>query len=43
VIRSEEDAGVLYLLDDRFARQEIRDLLPAWWHVQPLFGPAGAR
>ena len=37
VIRTEEDAGVLYLLDDRFARQEIRDLLPAWWHVQPLF------
>jgi DNA excision repair protein ERCC-2 len=37
VIRSEEDAGVLYLLDDRFARQEIRALLPGWWHVQPLF------
>lgn len=38
VIRSEEDAGVLYLLDDRFAQQEIRALLPGWWHVQPLFG-----
>lgn len=37
VIRTETDAGVLYLLDDRFARQEIRELLPAWWHVQPLF------
>ena len=41
VIRSETDAGVLYLLDDRFARQEIRALLPAWWRVQPVF--AGAR
>lgn len=37
VIRSETDAGVLYLLDDRFARHEIRALLPAWWRVQPLF------
>lgn len=37
VIRTEQDAGVLYLLDDRFARQEIRALLPAWWQVQPLF------
>ena len=27
----------LYLLDDRFARQEIRELLPAWWRVQPMF------
>jgi DNA excision repair protein ERCC-2 len=37
VIRTETDAGVLYLLDDRFARQEIRELLPAWWRVRPLF------
>ena len=28
--------GVLYLIDDRFARQDIRALLPAWWRVQPL-------
>ena len=37
VIRTETDAGVLYLLDDRFARPEIRQLLPAWWQVQPMF------
>ncbi len=37
VIRSETDAGVLYLLDDRFARDEIRALLPAWWQVEPMF------
>jgi DNA excision repair protein ERCC-2 len=36
VIRSETDAGVLYLLDDRFARQEIRALLPDWWRVEPM-------
>ncbi len=34
VIRTEEDRGVLHLLDDRFARAEIRELLPRWWHVQ---------
>ncbi|OUM03814.1 helicase C-terminal domain-containing protein [Variovorax sp. JS1663] len=38
VIRSEQDAGVLYLLDDRFARREIRALLPAWWQVQAMRG-----
>jgi DNA excision repair protein ERCC-2 len=31
VIRSETDRGVLYLLDDRFARPEVLGLLPAWW------------
>ncbi|AMM25978.1 ATP-dependent DNA helicase [Variovorax sp. PAMC 28711] len=34
VIRTEADAGVLHLLDDRFARPEIRSLLPPWWHLQ---------
>ncbi|VWX59461.1 DNA excision repair protein ERCC-2 [Burkholderiales bacterium 8X] len=33
VIRTEQDVGVLYLLDDRFARPEIRRLLPTWWQV----------
>lgn len=37
VIRTEEDAGVLYLLDERFAQREIRDLLPGWWRIEPLF------
>ncbi len=39
VIRTEDDRGVLHLLDDRFARAEIRELLPRWWHVRT----AGAR
>ena len=34
VIRTEQDAGVLYLLDDRFALPEVRRLLPAWWRIE---------
>ena len=34
VIRSEHDRGVLVLMDDRFARAEVRALLPAWWQVE---------
>jgi DNA excision repair protein ERCC-2 len=33
VIRGSDDQGVLYLIDDRFARHEIRRLLPRWWRV----------
>jgi DNA excision repair protein ERCC-2 len=35
VIRTEQDAGLLYLFDERFAQPEVRKLLPAWWHVMP--------
>jgi len=31
VIRSPQDRGVLVLMDDRFARAEVRALLPSWW------------
>ena len=31
VIRTTEDRGVVYLIDDRFSRSEIRRLMPAWW------------
>ncbi|RYF17883.1 MAG: ATP-dependent DNA helicase [Comamonadaceae bacterium] len=31
VIRTQEDRGVVYLIDDRFARPAVRQLLPAWW------------
>ncbi|WP_051888999.1 ATP-dependent DNA helicase [Caballeronia sordidicola] len=34
VIRGETDQGVLYLIDDRFARADVRRLLPAWWRVE---------
>jgi DNA excision repair protein ERCC-2 len=31
VIRTQNDRGVIHLIDDRFARPQIRRLLPAWW------------
>ena len=34
IIRSESDEGVLWLLDERFARPEVARLLPAWWRPQ---------
>lgn len=34
VIRSESDEGVLWLLDQRFARPEIARLLPDWWQPE---------
>jgi DNA excision repair protein ERCC-2 len=33
VIRTEADRGVVFLIDDRFRRAEVRRLLPRWWHV----------
>lgn len=33
VIRTTTDEGTVHLIDDRFARPDIRALLPAWWHV----------
>ncbi|AIY40649.1 DinG family ATP-dependent helicase [Collimonas arenae] len=33
VIRTQQDRGVVYLIDDRFARPEIKQLLPAWWQL----------
>ena len=35
VIRTPCDRGSLHLIDDRFARPEIRRLLPDWWHIEP--------
>ncbi|MNT88007.1 hypothetical protein D3C72_2284960 [compost metagenome] len=31
IIRSEQDTGSLFLMDDRFAREEVARLMPAWW------------
>lgn len=42
VIRTPEDQGVLYLIDDRFARPEVRRLLPTWWQVELLRLPLKA-
>lgn len=34
VIRTGEDSGVVHLIDDRFARPQVRQLLPPWWRVR---------
>lgn len=34
VIRSPSDVGTLYLIDDRFARPEVRSLFPRWWTIE---------
>jgi DNA excision repair protein ERCC-2 len=34
VIRTQQDRGVVYLIDDRFDQAEIRNLLPSWWQVE---------
>ncbi len=33
VIRTTSDRGAVFLIDDRFARAEVRALLPDWWEV----------
>ena len=35
VIRTPSDEGVVHLLDDRFARPEVQQLLPRWWTPGP--------
>lgn len=34
VIRTQTDRGVIYLIDDRFARPSVMRLLPGWWKVE---------
>ena len=34
VVRAPEDRGVVYLMDDRYARREVGRLLPAWWAIE---------
>lgn len=34
VIRTQSDRGVVYLIDDRFTRPEVRRLLPGWWKIE---------
>jgi DNA excision repair protein ERCC-2 len=35
VIRTQEDRGVVYLIDDRFLQPGVRRLLPGWWQLEP--------
>jgi DNA excision repair protein ERCC-2 len=34
VIRSQEDRGVVVLIDDRFAEARVQQLLPRWWVLE---------
>ncbi|MCV2352418.1 ATP-dependent DNA helicase [Paucibacter sp. Y2R2-4] len=34
VIRTVSDAGVVVLMDDRYAQPEIQALLPRWWRIE---------
>mgnify|MGYP003668769437 CR=1 FL=1 len=36
VIRSTDDSGVVYLLDDRFGQRAVQALLPGWWQVDTV-------
>ncbi len=36
VIRTQQDTGVVYLMDDRFTQPEVLSLLPTWWRVQHI-------
>lgn len=38
VVRTPTDVGTLYLIDDRFARPEVRRLFPAWWNTERTVG-----
>jgi len=40
VIRTTADRGVVHLIDDRFARREVRALLPGWWDLDREHGRA---
>jgi len=33
VIRTQDDQGVIWLVDDRFMQPRIRSLLPDWWQT----------
>jgi Rad3-related DNA helicase len=44
VIRTQQDRGVVMLIDDRFAESRIQQLLPRWWqldHADAAFQSAG--
>jgi DNA excision repair protein ERCC-2 len=36
VLRAPSDSGVVFLIDDRFNRREVRELLPRWWRIKQV-------
>ncbi|WP_431081645.1 ATP-dependent DNA helicase [Pseudomonas thivervalensis] len=45
VIRTQQDRGVVMLIDDRFGEARVQQLLPRWWSVTPEThrAPTGSR
>jgi Rad3-related DNA helicase len=45
VIRTTEDRGAVYLMDERFAQADVQRLLPKWWRIEVLDrrGPQAVR
>lgn len=47
VVRTLDDRGVVVLIDDRFGKASVRELLPRWWEVDAASGsgraPSGSR
>lgn len=35
VIRTQQDQGVVMLIDDRFGENKVKQLLPRWWSIAP--------
>ncbi|EJN21335.1 hypothetical protein PMI35_05272 [Pseudomonas sp. GM78] len=33
VIRTQQDQGVVMLIDDRFGESKVKQLLPRWWSI----------
>ena len=41
VIRTTQDRGAVYLMDQRFGQREVRRLLPKWWTIETASLPHG--
>ncbi|MGE8064246.1 ATP-dependent DNA helicase [Pseudomonas sp. NPDC089569] len=39
VIRTQQDQGVVMLIDDRFGEHKVRQLLPGWWSISAMHSP----
>jgi Rad3-related DNA helicase len=42
VVRTLDDRGVVVLIDDRFGKPSVRELLPRWWRIEPASGSGRA-
>jgi Rad3-related DNA helicase len=42
VIRTQQDRGVVMLIDDRFGESKVRQLLPRWWSIEEGIVPCAS-